>query len=71
MADISKLEEQANLLFNNVTGWENSTLQRIGKRIGRYGKMRLADVKAINNIAVVKQDMDAITKELADAISKR
>ena len=65
MADISKLEQQANLLFNNVAGWENSTLHRIGKRIGKYGKMSLADVKAINNIAVVKQDMDAITKELA------
>ena len=65
MADISKLEQQADLLFNNVAGWENSTLQRIGRRIGKYGKMSLADVKAINNIAVVKQDMDAITKELA------
>ena len=65
MADISKLEQQADLLFNNVSGWEQSTLQRIGKRIGKYGKMSLADVKAINNIAVVKQDMDAITKELA------
>lgn len=65
MADISKLEEQANLLFDNVAGWESSTLQRIGKRIGRYGKMSLADVKTINNIAVVKQDMETITKELA------
>ncbi len=65
MADISKLEEQADLLFDNVAGWENSTLQRIGKRIGKYGKMSLADVKALNNIAVVKQDMEAITKELA------
>lgn len=65
MADISKLEEQANLLFNNVAGWEQSALQRIGKRIGKYGKMSLADVKSINNIATVKQDMDAITKELA------
>ena len=65
MADISKLEQKANLLFDNVSGWESSTLQRIGKRIGKYGKMSLADVKAINNIAVVKQDMDAITKELA------
>lgn len=65
MADISKLEQQANLLFDNVAGWENSTLQRIGKRIGKYGKMSLADVKSINNISVVKQDMDAITKELA------
>lgn len=65
MSDISKLEEQANLLFNNVAGWESSTLQRIGKRIGKYGKMSLADVKAINNIAIVKQDMEVITKELA------
>ena len=65
MADISKLEQQADLLFNNVAGWEQSTLQRIGKRISKYGKMSLADVKAINNIAVVKSDMEAITKELA------
>lgn len=65
MANISRLEQQANLLFNNVAGWETSTLQRIGKRIGKYGKMSLADVKSINNIATVKQDMDAITKELS------
>ena len=39
------LEEQAQLLANNLIGWENSTLQRIGKRIGRYGNMSLADVK--------------------------
>lgn len=65
MADISKLEQQANLLFDNVAGWEQSTLQRIGKRIKKYGKLSLADVKSINNIAVVKQDMEAITKELA------
>lgn len=65
MADISKLEQQADLLMQNVVGWENSTLQRIGKRIKKYGKLSLADVKSINNIATVKQDMDAITKELA------
>ena len=65
MADISKLEQQANLLFNNVAGWEQNVLTRIGKRIKKYGKLSLADVKSINNIAVVKQDMDAITKELA------
>ncbi len=59
------LEQQAELLAENLRGWENSTLQRIGKRISKYGKLSLADVKAINNIAVVKQDMDAITKELA------
>lgn len=65
MDNIQRLEKQADILFGNIAGWENSTLQRIGKRIGKYGKLSLADVKSINNIAVVKQDMDAITKELA------
>ena len=65
MSDISKLEQQADLLMQNVSDWENSSLQRMGKRIGKYGKLSLADIKAINNIAVVKSDMDAITKELA------
>ena len=65
MADISKLEQQADLLMQNVAGWEQNVLTRIGKRIKKYGKLSLADVKSINNIAVVKQDMDAITKELA------
>lgn len=65
MADISKLEQQAYLLMQNVSGWETNTLERIGKRIKKYGKLSLSDVKSINNIAVVKQDMEAITKELA------
>ena len=59
------LEEQAQLLANNVSGWENKTLERIGARIKKYGKLSLSDVKSINNIATVKQDMEAITKELA------
>lgn len=65
MSEISLLEQQANLLMNNVSGWEQNVLTRIGKRINRYGKLSLADVKSINNVAVVKQDMEAITKELA------
>jgi hypothetical protein len=64
------LEEQAELLAENVRGWEQSTLQRIGKRIGRYEKMSLADVKSINNIYIVNQDMEAITKELAQVSGK-
>ena len=31
MADISKLEQQADLLMSNVIGWEKSTLERIIK----------------------------------------
>ena len=57
MADISKLEQQAQLLANNLSGWENKTLERIGARIKKYGKLSLSDVKSINNIAVVKQDI--------------
>jgi hypothetical protein len=67
---VSKLEQQAELLAENVRGWENSTLQRIGKRIGKYEKLSLEDVKSINNIYVVNQDMDAITKELAQVSGK-
>ena len=65
MDNIQRLEQQANLLMQNISGWESSTLNRIGKRINKYSKLSLADVKAINNIAVVNQDMDAITKELS------
>ena len=65
MADISKLEQQANLLFDNVAGWESSTLQRLGKRIKKYGKLSLADIKSINNVAIVKGDLDLIIKDLA------
>ena len=59
------LEQKADLLFSNIAGWETSTLERIGKRIGKYGKMSISDLKAINNIATVNQDMETITKELA------
>lgn len=62
---MSKLENQADILFNNITGWETNALKRIGKRINQYGKMSVADVKSLNNIAIVKQDMNVITKELA------
>ena len=59
------IEEKANLLFNNVSGWETKTLERIGKRIKKYGRLSLADIKSINNISVVKGDLDLIIKELA------
>lgn len=60
-----RLEEMADILAGNVSGWETSTLERIGRRINHRGKMSLADIKTLNNIADVKQDMDAITRELA------
>lgn len=70
MDTIQRLEQQADILFSNLSGWEQSVLKRIGGRIGKVGTMSLAEVKALNNIATVKQDMDAIIKELAAVTGK-
>ena len=67
MADISKLEQQADLLMQNVSGWETSTLERIGKRIKKYGKLSMADVKSINNIAEIKSISNSTIKNLSNA----
>ena len=64
--DITRLEQQADLLAANVSGWELSVIERIGKRIKAIGEMSVADVQALNNIATVKQDMQEIIKELAN-----
>lgn len=64
------MEYQAALLFGNVQGFEQNTLRRIGKRIDKYGRMNSADIKTINNIAAVNEDMDAIVKELATMTDK-
>lgn len=61
------LERQADALSSNIQGWEKSTLKRIGKRIGQIGNMSIADLQSINKIAVVKQDMGDVMKELAKA----
>ena len=59
------LEHQADLLANNVRGWEQSVINRIATRIGKTRKMTIADIKALNNVAFIKEDMDAIVKDLA------
>lgn len=66
MSNISeRLEQQADLLFNNVAGWERNALQRIGRRVKDIKSLSYADLQAINNAAIVKRDVDAILKELA------
>lgn len=66
MSDVSKyLEEQAELLSSNLSGWEQNILKRIGKRINAIGKMSIADIQSLNNAAFVKQDLKIIFQELA------
>ena len=64
------LEEQADILAANIEGWEDRTLERIGKSIGRRGKMSAAQVKQINNkeaelaiMAAVIADLALVTRE--------
>lgn len=66
---MSNLEQLAEILAQNVSGWEMSALKRIGKRINKYSRLSFADVETINNIVAVRQDMDAIIKELAKVTS--
>ena len=70
MADISKLEQHANLLMGNIIGWENNTLARIGKRIKTIGKMSVSDLQALNNVADVRGDMASIMRDLAKVTSQ-
>ena len=61
----SRLEKQVDILFHNVAGWEQNALRRIGRRIRQIKSLSKADLQAINNSAIVKQDIDEIFKELA------
>ncbi len=66
MSNVSKrLEEQADLLFNNVSGWQTNALRRIGRRVKSIKSLSYADLQALNNATIAKQDIDAILKELA------
>ena len=65
MADISRLEEQANLLFDNLNGWQDRTLARIGRRLKATGRLSAYDQKALKNIVNITGDMNAIYADLA------
>lgn len=65
MPDKTLLEQQADALASNISGWEIRALRRIGKRIKQIGDLSMADLQSINNIALVKGDLQEILKELA------
>ena len=63
---LENLEKQADILFSRVSGWETNALRRIGRRVKEIGSLSYADLQAINNAAIVNQDVEAIMKELAE-----
>lgn len=53
-------------MFARVNGWEVNALRRIGRRVKKIGSLSYADLQAINNAAIVNQDVEAVMKELAE-----
>lgn len=59
------IEQAAQLLADNVEGFETRTLQRIGKRIKQTGQLNSADIKALENMANIGIPLDEIYADLA------
>lgn len=62
---IEKLSVDADILFQRLDGWQDRTLQAIGRRIRAIGKLSAHDQQALKNIADITGDMSKITKDLA------
>jgi hypothetical protein len=59
------IEEAAQILADNVEGFEIRTLQRIGKRIKATGRLNSADTKALENMANIGIPLQEIYTDLA------
>lgn len=59
------IEEAAQILADNVEGFEARTLQRIGKRIKQTGRLNSADTKALENMANIGIPLQEIYADLA------
>ncbi len=63
---LDNLEKLTDQMFAKVNGWEVNALRRIGRRVKKIGSLSYADLQAINNAAIVNQDVEAVMKELAE-----
>lgn len=58
-------EKYAQALFDNLNGWQDRTLARIGRRLKATGRLSAYDQKALKNIVNITGDMNAIYADLA------
>lgn len=58
-------EKYAQTLFDNLNGWQDRTLARIGRRLKETGRLSAYDQKALKNMADITGDMNAIYADLA------
>ena len=61
-----ELNQAADIIFDRLSGFEQRTLQTIGRRIKATGQLSAYDQQALKNIADITGDMEAITKDLAE-----
>lgn len=59
------IEEYAQALFDNISGWQDRTLERIGKRLKRLSRLSAYDQQALKHIIDITGDMGEIYKDLA------
>lgn len=60
------IEAAAQILADNVEGFETRTLQRIGRRIKATGQLNSADIKALENMANIGIPLQEIYADLAE-----
>ena len=58
-------KKYAQTLFDNLSGWQDRTLARIGRRLKATGRLSAYDQKALKNIVDITGDMNAIYVDLA------
>lgn len=58
-------EKYAQILFDNINGWQDRTLARIGRRLKETGRLSAYDQKSLKNIVNITGDMNAIYEDLA------
>lgn len=68
MADISKLEQQADYISNNIEAWEMLTMSGIANKIGKIGKLTDEEIKAFNLDEEAEKEWKRIVSALSVAV---
>jgi hypothetical protein len=68
MADISKLEQQADYIANNIEAWETLTISGVANKIGKIGKLTDEEIKAFNLDEETEKEWKRIVSALSVAV---
>nr|DAV57893.1 MAG TPA: minor capsid protein [Caudoviricetes sp.] len=68
--NVEELEKAAEKIFNRGNYFNDYVLEKIAKRINKFGRLNTADQQAIKNMGNIKVDIKDITKKLAELTQK-